>query len=408
MKIRKIGNKTYLVKDVEGKEVLEEVETEGAPAETTPAEDFSEEEKEEINKQASDIASAILKNLNLGGNKDNSEVQKLNEKVDKLFETDSKLKTILGGKSFDSKELTSEEKIVAFYHSLVTDNKIALKALSEGTDADGGYLFPNEFMTEIIKELPNINVMRNEVRIINMRRDKMDITSLVSGPKTSWTAEKATISTTTAMFSQQELKVFKLASILYATDELIEDSDITNVVNLIIEQFAEAIADEEETAIWTGNGTTRPQGLSDAGAGITSVGTGSGNIVNDLNKLYRSLPAKYRANAKWYMSDATMANLENVKDSEGRMLLQPALSEATPERIKGKTVVISVKVPANQIYFGDMKKTYFLGDRKRMSVKLSQDTTEAFTKGQTAVRVIHRVGGKVVFPQATRKLTGLV
>ena len=55
-----------------------------------------------------------------------------------------------------------------------------MKALSEGTAADGGYLFPNEFMTELVRSLPEFNVMRNYVRIVPMKRDQMDIATLVS------------------------------------------------------------------------------------------------------------------------------------------------------------------------------------------------------------------------------------
>ncbi len=239
--IKKIGNKYYLVKDVDGKEVLEETEVQDDTSVTppaTPTDDLSDDDKADVEAQAEKIAKNIIKGLGMETNLDGAKMKELNDKVDKFIETssgvDDKLKAILGGKSINSKELTSEEKIVGFYHALVTGNVSAVKALSEGTDADGGYLFPNEFSTELIKELPDINVMRNEVRVISMKRDKMDITSLVSGPLVSWTEEKQTISTTTAHFGTIELKVFKLASILYATDELIDDSDIHNVVSLII------------------------------------------------------------------------------------------------------------------------------------------------------------------------------
>ena len=52
-----------------------------------------------------------------------------------------------------------------------------------------------------------------------------------------------------------------------------------------------------------------------------------------------------------------------------------------------------------------MKRGYFLGDRKRITAKVSNDTETAFTKDQTAIRVVARLAGKVVLPQAIRRCT---
>jgi len=39
-----------------------------------------------------------------------------------------------------------------------------------------------------------------------------------------------------------------------------------------------------------------------------------------------------------------------------------------------------------------------------MTVKISQDTTTAFTQDKTAIRVVQRIGGDVIQPLAIRKL----
>ena len=54
-----------------------------------------------------------------------------------------------------------------------------------------------------------------------------------------------------------------------------------------------------------------------------------------------------------------------------------------------------------------MKKSYWFGDRKKMTTKISQDTTQAFTMDQTAIRVVERIAGNVVLPQAIRCLNGI-
>lgn len=374
----------------------DEVETTAAPAEETEADAEVVEQAKKIGKK---VAEDVMASLKIG------EANELSKKVDRLidqqFGSDSKIKQILNGRSIDAEDLTANEKIILFFRGLVTNNNPVLKALAEGVDADGGYLFPNEFMSELLRDLPDINVMRQEVRIIPMKRDKMDVTNLVNPLGVFWTAENATKSTTTARFAQQTLTAFKMAAILYTSDELVEDSTEIDLVSTIITLFAEAIATEEEKVIWQGNGSTQPQGINTAT--VASVG-GTGNTYNDITSLYYLLPSKYRTGAAFYCNSNTAKNIEMTKDTNGRPIFN-AGTETIPATLKGKRLVISEWVPDRVLYFGDLKKGYFLGDRKRMTAKVSNDTETAFTKDQTAIRVVARIAGRLVWPAAVRKVT---
>lgn len=421
----KIGKQFIFVDEKDVEDVAPKLDADGNPiedeevkldADGNPIEDTEEgaegdetEEEKALMKKAKNlgtqISKQVMKDLNLDSTSALS--KKLDRIIDGQMGSNSKLKQILNGKDIYSKdELTKDEKIVGFFHALVTNNQVALKALSEGSDADGGYLFPNEFMTELIEDLPNINVMRQYVRIIPMRRDKMDISTLVSGPKVTWTAENAAKSTTSAHFGTKQLTAFKMAAILYSSDELVEDSDSTDIVSTIIRLFTEAIADEEEKVIWTGNGTTQPQGLTVGTVGGTVTGTGV--PFNDVLALFYALPAKYRKNAAFFANDYTTLQLSKVRDTAGQYIWNPSRVTGTPDTLLGKPLVNSDWVPNNQIYFGDLKAGYFLGDRKRITVKVSNDTETAFTKDQTAIRVVERIGGLIVLSAAIRKLTGMV
>lgn len=343
----------------------------------------------------------------LGGGETSAVTKRLEKLMATHFPQDSKLKQIINGKDlYAGDELTKEEKIIAFFYGLVSRNDnilraVAEKAQGETNGADGGYLFPKEFMGEILRDLPDLNVMRQYVRIVPMKRNKMDITNLVNPLQVFWTAENAVKSTTTARFAQQTLTAFKAAAIIYSSDELIEDSTEFDVVALIIQLFSEAIATEEEKVIWTGNGTTQPQGINVAT--VASI-AGTGNAYNDITNLFYTLPSKYRVNAAWFLNSSTAATLEVVKDTTGRPLFNQA-SEGIPATLKGKPVVISEWAPSRVLYFGDMKRAYFLGDRKRMTAKVSNDTETAFTKDQTAIRVVFRIGGLLAWPAAVRKCT---
>jgi len=81
------------------------------------------------------------------------------------------------------------------------------------TAADGGYLFPDEFRAELIRDLADGNFMRSHVTTIPMKRDVMKIPSLESRPTVTWTEENAPKATTTAHFNEKTLTVKKMAAI---------------------------------------------------------------------------------------------------------------------------------------------------------------------------------------------------
>lgn len=395
------GGKKYYLKDeevAETTEVEEDEEAEVEEEETTP---------EDLSAEAKNVAKQLLASIGL------SDIKELKSNVDRLirdkYTSDAKLTKILNGKDYlrEKDQLTAEQKIVGFFHALVTGNEHATKALSEGTAADGGYLFPDEFLAEVIKDVAELNVMRNLVRIIPMRRDVMKIPELLSGPDVYWTAENAAKTTTTAHFSERTLTVKKMAAIIYASDELIEDSTEIDIVNLIIRLFSERIADKEEEAIIAGNGTTQPTGLETArSAGTISAIAAVTQDYDDILDLEHSLPAKYSNQAVFLANRNTIKELRKLKDTNGRYQWQPSPAAGQPATLGGKPVYEVNYLGNGIVYFGDFKQGYFLGDRKMMTVKITQDSETAFTKDQTAIRVVHRIAGNVGNPRAIRALTG--
>lgn len=302
-------------------------------------------------------------------------------------------------------ELTAEEKTKAFAHALFTGNEASMKALSEGTPADGGYTVPQDFYRTLITEIYELAQMRSQVTVVPMKTNVLTLTVGEHGPETYWTGEGATKTTTTMDFRQPTITAYKLASIIYLTDELIDDSAF-DLVNVLISRFAENIAEKEDQALINGNGTTQPEGLFQAsGVGTRAV---AGNLTfDDIINLIYDLPIKYRPNAKFVVNSNNVRELRKLKDSDGRYLWQDPVSAGQPATIHGYPVIETYWAPESEIAFGDLKRAYWLGDRQRMTVKVSSDTETTFTQDKTAVRVVHRVGGIVLLPNAVRKLNGI-
>jgi len=148
MKKLKIGDKYYELKEVD-KTTTEEVPAE-TPAEEVPAEVVEEtsvveetpveEPTENVDKKIEAATEKIVASLGL---------DKIHEKLDVLSEKkevkDTKPSALIDLETLmkkDVSEMTTKEKIVGFFQAMIKNNQPVLKALSEGTAADGGYLFP--------------------------------------------------------------------------------------------------------------------------------------------------------------------------------------------------------------------------------------------------------------------------
>ena len=382
-------------------EPVVEPETPPVTPPATPAESVGE-----VEAAAEEITKSVIAKLGLG---------KLTEKVETLSndftKRNSKLEKIFANTATksDYDGLTTNEKVVAFYQAAVQCNHGVLKALSEGTAADGGYLFPDEFRYEVLRCIEGLGHMRNEVKVIPMKRDVMKIPTLESSVQVTWTEENTAKSTTTAHFGQATLTVYKMAAILYASDELIEDSSEIDIVKLIIDMFAEAVGREEDRVIAVGNGTTQPTGLVTArtAGNIASVACVGNLGFDDIINLEYLLPKEHHSGAKFYANRANIKELRKLKDTTGRYLWSDPIAPGQPATIHGYPFVEYNWLGEDIIFFGDLKKAYWLGDRKKMSVKVSQDTETAFTRDQTAIRIVERIAGNVVLACAVRALISI-
>lgn len=364
---------------------------------------------EDLKKELKEIAKSIKEEVVEAAKKDlgfDGMLEKLNEISDNLSKRDKALiKKVYVGEDLQKpvSELTAEEKVKAFAIALFTGDEASIKVLSEGTDADGGYLVPQDFYRQLVVEMAEENQLRGEVFVVPMKGKTLTIPKLDHGPDTYWTAEGATKSTTTADFSQPSITAYKLASIIYMTDELMDDAAFS-LTEILVKLFAEKIAEKEETAIVAGTGSGQPTGL--VVAGTISTVTCSGNLdFDDIIDLIYALPKKYRKKAKFLVHNNNVRELRKIKDSDGKYIWSDPTQPGMLPTLYGYPVLETYDIGEDKILFGDLKTTYWLGDRQRMTVKVTNDTETTFTKDETAIRVVERVGGTVVVPNASRILT---
>lgn len=344
-----------------------------------------DELEEEINEVATKLSAIVAKNLGI--------------KTDK--------KESISSRIYCEKDLTKDQKsTLDFFQALFTNDVATLKSLSEGVDASGGYLVPDQVSDALIQELSEPTRMRSLVNVVKMERDVLRIPKVVSLPKMRWVSESASKSTTTAEFSEATITAHKQASIIYLSDELKEDVIQFNLIDKVVQMLSDAIAEEEDRVITTGNGTGQPVGIRNCSIGSIASTTGQLSFDDMINLIYL-LPAKYRQNAVILATNKNIREMRKLKDSQGRYLWQEAIAQGQTETFYGYPIFENNNLSDSEIYFGNLKRLYTLGTKNGISLTISNTAGDAWTKDLTGIRVVLREGGNCVLENACRKLTGI-
>lgn len=262
----------------------------------------------------------------------------------------------------------SEAYKQAMLTALRTNFRQVSNVLSEGVDANGGYLVPEEYDHRLIDILDEENVMRKlGTRITTSGEHKINIAA--TKPAAAWIEEGGALTFGDATFDQIILDAHKLHVAIKVTEELLYDNAF-NLENYIMQQFGKALANAEEDAFINGTGTGQPLGIL-AATGGADVGvmakSATAITADELIDLIYSLKRPYRKSAAFLLNDQTLAAIRKLKDNYGQYLWQPSLQAGEPDRILGYAAYTSPYFPAvaagkPAVAFGDFSY-YNIGDR---------------------------------------------
>lgn len=281
-------------------------------------------------------------------------------------------------------------------------------ALEVGTDSEGGYLVPEEWAAEVIRDLPELVVMRKYARQIATRGDR-NLPVQTSRGAFTWIDEEGSYSTNDPAYNNLVLSAYKLGGIIKVSEELVQD-DAYNLAAHLRMDAIEEFADKEEDAFIDGNNTLKPEGIfqvtSIAGvsvAGKTGAVSATAAVTSDdLIDTYHTLARKYRRNAAWIMSDGHVKLIRKLVDQNDQYLWQPALTGTEPDRILGRPVDVSDSAPApatssRGICFGDWGY-YTIVDRLDMTMQRLDELYAA--TGQVGFKFHKRLDGHMTLANA--------
>ena len=278
--------------------------------------------------------------------------------------------------------------------------------LSEGVQADGGYLVPEEFERQIVMGLDEANVVRSLAKVITTSAERK-IPVAATHSTAAWTAENGAYTPSDPSFDQKTIDAYKLTDLVKVSIELLQDS-MFDLESYIASEFARAFGIAEEEAFCVGTGSGQPTGIFTANGGqvgITAAGS-TAVTADELISLVYALKSPYRRNAKFLANDATIAAIRKLKDGNGVYLWQPSLQAGEPDKLLGYDVYTSPYVPqmeagAYSIAFGDFKN-YWIADRSGRTVQRLNELYS--TNGQVGFVATERVDGKVILPEGIQLL----
>ena len=301
----------------------------------------------------------------------------------------------------------SEAYKQAMLTALRTNFRQVSNVLSEGVDANGGYLVPEEYDHRLIDILDEENVMRKlGTRITTSGEHKINIAA--TKPAAAWIEEGGALTFGDATFDQIILDAHKLHVAIKVTEELLYDNAF-NLESYIMQQFGKALANAEEDAFINGTGTGQPLGIlaatGGADVGVTAK-SATAITADELIDLIYSLKRPYRKSAAFLLNDQTLAAIRKLKDNYGQYLWQPSLQAGEPDRILGYAAYTSPYFPAvaagkAAVAFGDFSY-YNIGDRGTRSFA---ELKELFAgNGMVGFVAKERVDGKLGLPEAIKLL----
>ncbi len=295
-----------------------------------------------------------------------------------------------------------------------------IKALSVGSDPDGGFLITPDMSGRIVSLIRETSPMRQIANVVTIGSDALEGVNDLDEATSGWVGETETRSeTATPKIGEWRIPLHEQYAEPRATQKLLDDA-LFNVEEYLAGKIADKLSRMENTAFVSGNGVRKPRGFLTYAAGtpssstfqvIEQVPTGAAgafagsNPGDALITLVYSLKAAYRDNAVFMMKRQTLAEVRKLKDGNGNYLWQPDFQSKEGGTLLGFKVVEAEDMPAIaanslSVAFGDFNAGYQIVDRQGIRILRDAFTSKPFVKFYTT----KRVGGDVVNFEAIKLL----
>lgn len=281
------------------------------------------------------------------------------------------------------------------------------KALSTGSNPDGGFLVPPEIEYKIGERLFNISPIRSLASIRTISSNIYKKPMMATGAVAGWVGETdARAQTTTPTLDELSFPAMELYAMPAATTLLLEDSAV-DIDEWLAQEVDRVFAAQEGAAFVTGDGNNKPKGFVSYNTVANSSWTW-GNIgyvasgvagafpstapSDVLVDLIFALKAGYRQNAAFVMNRKTQSLIRKFKDTTNNYIWQPPASPSGRASLMNFPVhdvedMPDISANSLSVAFGDFKRGYLIVDRAGVTVLRDPYSAKPYVLFYTTKRV---------------------
>jgi HK97 family phage major capsid protein len=317
----------------------------------------------------------------------------------------------------DSSVLTPDErKLIDFnymdYSNMPEETKVMISAAADL----GGFFAGTDLSTEFVQKLflisPWLSLVDSQdiggEKLLTPSEGNLDTTVTWSDEQTGF------IASPDANLGMIEIYARELNGYLKLSRQNLEDS-VFDIQGFILKRLTRQFAQKIGTAITSGDGVARPEGIT-TNTSINSYTSSTASNIKpaDIVQVMHTGKSGYRPTATWAMSNNTIGVLRLFSDSQNRPLWT-MFGQEFVETLYGRPIVempdmvnpavgqVTYTTGNIPILFGDFKQGYQVVNRVGLTF---QTLNELFAiQNQVAYLARMRIGGKVVLPEAITKLT---
>ena len=294
------------------------------------------------------------------------------------------------------------------------------KALSTGSDPDGGLLMPTPMVGRMVARVWELSVLRQLATVQTLSGDALE--GIVDNDEAGggWVSETGSRDeTSTPKVGKYRIEAHEMYAEPRVTQKLLDDAAV-DIEAWLAMKVGDKFARIEGLAGWRGNGVGKWRGIADYPTATTADDTRAWGVIQHVNtgasgefhtnkgdplqKVLGEFKDVYLQNATWVMRREVRTLIRLLKEATSdRYLWEPSLQAGQPDRLLGYPVRVDQYMPALgsgslSLAFGDFREAYTIVDRLGVRTLRDPYTAKPYVKFYST----RRSGGGVVNFEAVK------
>jgi len=302
-----------------------------------------------------------------------------------------------------AREFHRTEDRVAIQHCRLAGLEVT-NTSHEGSGPSGGYLVPAPISSTIIDVRENTGVARRVCDIQPMTSDTLTIPKRAGGLTVYYPGETAAITPSDKTWSQVELIAKKRAVAAYISQELVDDS-LINIVDNVVSEMGYALALQEDNELINGTGAASYGGVRGllnriGSSAVATAATGHDTWpeldIADFTACIGLLPDRFNRSPAWICSSNFYhtAMLKVLASAGGNTIASLTAGAGGTPTFLGYPVYFTSQMPTSTAaatvcaLFGSFSMGVLLGDR--VGIRIGRDDSTQFLSDMTTLKATAR------------------